>query len=132
MSRFASRNRVRIGLLAAGIAVSAVPASGAAAATPTPRWAVHTTCPHGTWGGICALVGDDFPGGRISIDVDVTGRATLPGSWGLTSRNGFQCYGTFRMSDPPRSWTCDGVPSGLVILRSGEFGGATTTLGMRW
>lgn len=85
----------------------------------------------------CVLEDRDFPGGTIAIDVDTIGPLDdIAGRWQLndaTSTRRF-CDGRFTVGDPPRSWTCDGVPAGTVTLSSSvaDDGGAEHRIGLRY
>lgn len=73
-----------------------------------------------------------FPGGTMSIDVDVSGSSTQTGVWNLYIDGGKVCSGSYRFSDPPRSWTCSNVRAGVPSLDASRDYRASVTLGLRW
>jgi hypothetical protein len=118
------------------MAASSVVAVSALAALPQTAMAQKTlddggesaTCP----GRECGVYSDFFPGGTVSVDVDLHGNG--PAQWGLYTSAGLSCSASFRAEEGPRSWICYNVPSGTIELD--VFGGAGTggpsSVGMRW
>ncbi|MEV0387060.1 hypothetical protein [Nonomuraea sp. NPDC050643] len=72
-----------------------------------------------------------FPGGTISIDVDVTGPNPVVGHWTLYIDGGSVCGADFAYSDPPRSWVCRNVRAGYPTL-SVPRGYEAARIGLRW
>ncbi|WP_379507510.1 hypothetical protein [Nonomuraea zeae] len=73
-----------------------------------------------------------FPGGTISIDVDVSGNTPVLTRWNLYIDGGKVCSAEFLHSDPPRSWVCRNVRAGVPTLDAGRAIGAWARLGLRW
>ena len=74
-----------------------------------------------------------FPGGTISIDIDIWGNPG-PASWRLVDGAGNAlCYTGFTVQDPGRSWTCN-VGAGDVKLRvdADTTVGRHFALALRW
>jgi hypothetical protein len=77
----------------------------------------------------CHVGVDNFPGGTISVDVDVSGSGT--GVFVVTGPSGFQCSGSFPASGGVRSFVCRGAPAGLY--EAGVTGPAgPSAVGLRW
>lgn len=90
-------------------------------------------CPAGgSYGNWCDLhLSSHFPGGKIWIDVDVTGTSNAQGTWHLYINHREVCYADFRYSDGPRTWTCNvgaGKPSLSVPKPSWE----SANIAVRW
>lgn len=94
--------------------------AGPAAAGETTVLATRNCSPAPT----CSFQVTGFPGGTISIDLDEYGSGTAIHRWDLINGAGsYQCYGTYRAIDPPRSWTCSGVVGGTVTVVAQMNGG---------
>ncbi|WP_086820968.1 hypothetical protein [Allokutzneria sp. NRRL B-24872] len=82
---------------------------------------------------ICRLEGGGFPGGTVSIDVDVIGGANRLVEWRYKGDNGFRCGTTFWVNDPPKSWVCHGAdPGGYRLIVSDTEYHDGYRLGIRW
>jgi hypothetical protein len=73
-----------------------------------------------------------FPGGTISIDVDVQGSTPILGRWNLYIDGGKVCSTEYLHSDPPRSWVCRNVRAGVPTLDASRGSGAWARIGLRW
>lgn len=73
-----------------------------------------------------------FPGGTISIDVDVTGSSGAIGKWILAINGGRVCEASYSYNDPPRSWTCSNVPRGVPFLSAARPYFETARIALRW
>jgi hypothetical protein len=82
----------------------------------------------------CELAVNDFGGGVASVDFDVVDPLLQEGAarWTLVvSDNRAYCFGDFRPTDPPDSFTCENVqPGPLRLVVTGGYGG-TTIIGVR-
>ena len=111
-----------------------LPGVGQASAAPIPG-GVTGTCgalPTQTY---CEIGDDRFPGGTISVDVDLV--RTFPfnyeSTWVLHGLHGYTCKATFWADDPARSWVCNGVPGGIVeLMVTKKQTVDTANLGLRW
>jgi len=108
-----------MGLIGAASLVSSVLAAPASAGEATVL--ASRNCPPAP---TCSFQVTGFPGGTISIDVDEYGSSGVVHRWDLINGAGnYQCYGTYRQVDPPRSWTCSGVVGGTVTVIAQMDGG---------
>ncbi|GHG48686.1 MULTISPECIES: hypothetical protein [Amycolatopsis] len=119
MKSFVKRAAV-VGAVAAGALALAAPA-----ALATVQGGTSSTCP----GSACQTAEVWFPGGTLSVDADVHGSGGA--EWAVLNSNGTVCRAGFSAVDPPRSWTCSGVPAQwLYGVVSGPAG--SSNIGLRW
>ncbi|MEU1812419.1 hypothetical protein [Micromonospora aurantiaca (nom. illeg.)] len=77
----------------------------------------------------CSVGVADFPGGTISVDVDVSGSGT--GVFVVSGPNNFKCSGSFPASGGVRSYVCRNAPAGVYAASvSGPSG--PSAVGLRW
>jgi hypothetical protein len=113
-----------IGLLAALAAISPAFAGGGT-----------KTCPPGdAYSQWCdmQLYPVVFPGGTISIDVDVVSSVDQNGVWKLYINGGEVCHGNYSYKDPARSWVCRNVPRGYPTLSASKPHWVYAYVGLRW
>lgn len=97
---------------------------------PQPAMAVAPDSKRCTTGLQCILPVTGFPGGTVSIDVDVSGSGN--GVFILQDRDSpVQCDQQFPASGGVRSFTCSGVAAGNL---TGSVGGGSNprAIGIRW
>ncbi|MBY8853278.1 hypothetical protein K7G98_35615, partial [Saccharothrix sp. MB29] len=75
----------------------------------------------------------DFPGGTISVDVDLLGfHDNAQYTWTVKSNFGNFCSATYYAADPARSWNCYNVPAGRIDLQVAKAGWHDASIGVRW
>ena len=77
----------------------------------------------------CQVGVSNFPGGTISVDVDVSGSGT--GVFVVTGPNNFQCSGSFPASGGVRSYVCRNAPAGTYVAGVDGPSGPSA-VGLRW
>jgi hypothetical protein len=77
----------------------------------------------------CEIAVAQFPGGTISVDVDVSGSGN--GRFLVEGPNGYECGGSFPASGGVRSFVCRSAPAGGY--GAGVSGSAgPSAVGLRW
>lgn len=107
---------------AVAISLATAVAAPAQAATKTKVCAANT--------GTCVLLTNAY-GGRVSIDVDVSGTSTTSQRWTLNSNAGAVCYGDFTAKDPARSWVCPTASNQTALTLSVPTTKGKASLGLR-
>ena len=71
--------------------------------------------------------------GAVDVRVDVGSPQTLTWRWSLRNTAGHeQCYGTYTGAQPPRTWTCYGVPAGSWHVWMQKSGGSSAWVDLIW
>ncbi|WP_394621741.1 hypothetical protein JNUCC0626_22450 [Lentzea sp. JNUCC 0626] len=124
--------KIREFMMAAVIAALVVPL----AATAAHAGSVTGVCGPVPTQSDCQIATLDFPGGRLSIDVDIDRRwpfVNYRTNWDVWDSQGpTSCKREFWSDDPPASWTCDNIHAGPITLNVGKQTPDFAHLGLRW
>ncbi|MFD4670357.1 hypothetical protein ACFWNN_11520 [Lentzea sp. NPDC058450] len=119
----------------------AVAAVIAALAVPLVATAAHAGSVTGVCGAVptqseCQIATLDFPGGRLSIDVDIDRRwpyTNYRTTWDVWDSQGpTGCKREIWSDDPPGSWTCENIHAGGITLNVDKQTPDFAHLGLRW
>lgn len=111
-----------------------LPATGIANAATSAR--THGTCGPIPSQSYCTIGTDQFPGGWISVDVDLV-KSSQAGDYQATwevwdSRGPTGCEQKIWANAPAGSWTCDNIRPGVVSLTIAKHSPDHAHLGLRW
>ncbi|MFS8101596.1 hypothetical protein LFM09_31170 [Lentzea alba] len=84
----------------------------------------------------CQIAHLSFPGGRLSVDVDIDRKwpyANYRTTWDVWDSQGpTTCKREIWSDDPPGSWTCEGIHAGPISLTVDKQTPDFAHLGLRW
>jgi hypothetical protein len=124
--------KIRELLLSVAIAAAVLPAGAAAAMAES----TNGTCGPVPTQSECQIATLNFPGGRLSVDVDIV-RSWPFGNYRTTwdvwdSHGPTGCKREIWADDPAGSWVCENVHAGGVSLTVDKQTPDFAHLGMRW
>jgi hypothetical protein len=85
-----------------------------------------------TRGSICTLSVSNYPGGKLTYKVDISGSQNISVRHTVTLNRSQKCTGLVKVRDQPRTATCSPLGRGTLKIHMPVYAGHTTSIVGSW